>query len=91
MPAEAWIRIGGSAGADATWRTQDALPRLALPEESSAPLLTAAHARSVMTQFGCCNLSTLTMGTDGGWYGRFAKRGRTQNVSVDSAGKLTSN
>ena len=58
---------------------------------STATHITEGGARSLLTGFGCSNLSTLTMGTDGGWYGQCIKSGRTQNVSVDSAGTMASN
>ncbi len=50
--------------------------------------ITEGSARSMLTGFGCSNLSSLTMGTDGGWYGQCSKAGRTQDVSVDNTGKL---
>lgn len=55
---------------------------------STATHITEGGARSLLTGFGCSNLSTLTMGMDGGWSGQCAKGGRTQNVSVDSSGKM---
>ena len=58
---------------------------------STATHITEGGARSLLTGFGCSNLSTLTMGADGGWYGQCTKGGRTQNVSVDSAGTMTGN
>ena len=53
--------------------------------------VTESAARSMLTGFGCANISTLTMGGDGSWYGQCAKGGKTQNVSVDSTGKLAAN
>jgi hypothetical protein len=58
---------------------------------ATAPHVTESAARSMLTDFGCNNISTLTMGGDGGWYGQCAKGGKTQNVSVDSKGKLAVN
>ncbi len=58
---------------------------------STASHITESAARSMLTGFGCSNLSTLTMSMDGAWYGQCAKGGRTQNVSVDSTGKMASN
>ena len=58
----------------------------------SAPHVTeAAAARSMLTGFGCGNISTLTMGGDGSWNGQCAKGGKTQNVTVDSTGKMAAN
>ncbi len=53
--------------------------------------VTESAARSMLTGFGCNNISTLTMGADGSWYGQCAKGGKTQNVSVDSTGKMATN
>ena len=53
--------------------------------------VTESAARSMLTGFGCNNISTLTMGGDGSWYGQCAKGGKTQNVSVDSTGKMATN
>ncbi|MGI4952548.1 MAG: hypothetical protein ACRYGM_12155 [Janthinobacterium lividum] len=53
--------------------------------------VTESAARSMLTDFGCNSISTLTMGGDGSWYGQCAKGGKTQNVSVDSKGKLATN
>ena len=55
------------------------------------PHITESNARSMLTDFGCNNISTLTMSGDGGWYGQCAKGGRTQNVSVDGKGKMAAN
>ena len=57
----------------------------------SAPHVTEAAARSMLTGFGCGNISTLTMGGDGSWNGQCAKGGKTQNVTVDSTGKMAAN
>ena len=58
---------------------------------AAAPHVTEGAARSMLTDFGCGNISTLTMGGDGGWYGQCTKGGKTQNVSVDSKGKTAAN
>ncbi|HEY0202888.1 MAG TPA: hypothetical protein VGC15_01890 [Acetobacteraceae bacterium] len=57
----------------------------------AATHVTESAARSMLTGFGCGNISTLTMGGDGSWYGQCAKGGKTQNVSVDSTGKMAAN
>ncbi len=56
---------------------------------ATASHITESAARSMLTDYGCSNMSTLTMGMDGGWYGQCSKGGRTQNVSVDSSGKIS--
>ena len=55
---------------------------------AAATHITENRARSMLTNFGCNNLSTLTMGTDGSWYGQCSKAGRTQDVSVNSSGAM---
>ncbi len=50
--------------------------------------ITESTARSMLTDYGCNNLSTLTMGADGGWYGQCVKGGSTQRVSVSSSGQM---
>lgn len=50
--------------------------------------ITEAKARSMLTDYGCSSLSTLTMGSDGGWYGQCLKGGSTQRVSVSSSGQM---
>jgi hypothetical protein len=57
---------------------------------SAAPMsghMTEAHARSALMDYGCTNLSTLSSGADGNWYGQCSKGGRTVNVMVDQQGK----
>ncbi len=58
---------------------------------TKATHLTEPAARSMLTDYGCNALSTLTMGADGGWYGQCTKAGNTQRVSVSSAGQITAN
>lgn len=53
--------------------------------------VTESAARSMLVDFGCNNISTLTMGGDGSWYGQCSKGGKIQNMSVDSKGKLAAN
>ena len=55
---------------------------------ATAQHITESAARSMLTGFGCGSISTLTMGGDGTWYGQCAKGGKTQNVTVDSTGKI---
>ncbi len=55
---------------------------------TKATHLTEPTARSMLTDYGCNNISTLTMGADGGWYGQCIKAGSTQRVSVSSAGQI---
>lgn len=50
--------------------------------------ITESAARSMLTDYGCNNLSTLTMGADGGWYGQCVKGGNTQRVSVSRSGQM---
>ena len=50
--------------------------------------ITEAKARSVLTDYGCANLSTLSMGADGGWYGQCTKGGSTKGVSVSNSGQV---
>ncbi len=56
---------------------------------TKATHLTEPAARSMLEDYGCNSLSTLTMGADGGWYGQCTKAGSTQRVSVSSAGQIT--
>lgn len=55
---------------------------------ATASHITESTARSMLTDYGCNNLSTLTMGADGGWYGQCTKGGSTQRVSVSSSGQM---
>ena len=56
---------------------------------TKASHLSEPAARSMLTDYGCNNLSTLTMGGDGGWYGQCVKAGATQRVNVSSSGQIT--
>jgi hypothetical protein len=51
--------------------------------------ITEAHARSMLMDFGCSNLSTLSSGTDGSWSGMCTKGGKTSMVTVDQEGKTS--
>ncbi len=50
--------------------------------------ITEPAARSMLIDYGCNNLSALSMGGDGAWYGQCTKGGSTKNVSVSSSGQL---
>ncbi len=54
----------------------------------AAKHITEGTARSMLIDFGCSNLSSLSMGMDGSWYGQCAKSGRTQSVSVSGSGQV---
>ena len=58
---------------------------------SNAKYITEPAARSMLTDYGCSNLSTLSMGADGAWYGQCTKGGSTQRVSVSSKGQVAAN
>ena len=49
--------------------------------------VTEGMARSSLTNFGCSNISTLTMGGDGAWYGQCYKGGAPINVGVNGQGQ----
>jgi len=55
---------------------------------TKATHVTEAAARSMLEDYGCNNVSALSMGADGGWYGQCTKGGSTQRVSVSSSGQL---
>lgn len=55
---------------------------------AKASHITESKARSMLTDYGCSSLSTLTMHANGSWYGQCAKSGRTQDVSVSSSGAM---
>ena len=55
---------------------------------TNAKYITEPAARSMLADYGCNNLSALSMGADGGWYGQCTKGGRMQNVSVSNSGQL---
>ena len=48
--------------------------------------ITEAHARSVLTAYGCSNLSVLSRGPQGNWRGTCTKGGQTTEVLVDEEG-----
>jgi hypothetical protein len=58
---------------------------------ASGTHVTEGSARSALTDYGCSNISTLSMTSEGGWVGQCAKGGRTQNVSVDADRKVSAN
>jgi hypothetical protein len=51
--------------------------------------LTAMHARSAMTDFGCSGITTLGVAADGGYYAQCMKGGRTINVMMDKSGAVS--
>ncbi len=55
---------------------------------TKATHITEPAARSMLIDYGCNNLSTLSMGADGGWYGQCVKGGSTQRVSVSNSGQV---
>ena len=50
--------------------------------------LTEPAARSILTDYGCASLSSLSMAADGAWYGQCVKGGSTQRVSVNTSGQV---
>jgi len=52
--------------------------------------VTAATARADLMAYGCNNLSALSRGPQGSWYGRCDKGGKTVDVTVDQQGKIAS-
>ena len=51
--------------------------------------LTDAHARSILTNFGCSGISALNVSGDGGWVGQCSKGGKTVVATVDGSGAVT--
>jgi hypothetical protein len=51
--------------------------------------MTAMHARSAMTDFGCGGITPLGVAADGGYYAQCMKGGRTINVMMDKSGKVS--
>ena len=51
--------------------------------------ITEPASRSMLIDYGCNNISSLTMGGDGGWYGQCTKAGSIQRVAVSSGGEIT--
>lgn len=68
-----------------------ALPGLAFAEGSSAPPLTAAHARSAMMQFGCSGITALGVRPDNSYHGQCSEGGQLINVMMDKTGTMASN
>jgi hypothetical protein len=56
---------------------------------TAAGHITEGQARSVLMDFGCSNISTLSSGTDGNWSGMCTKGGTTSMVRVDQQGKAS--
>jgi hypothetical protein len=51
-----------------------------------AKSITEGHARSVLMDFGCSNVSALNETQNGSWTGQCSKGGRTVDVAVDQKG-----
>ena len=51
--------------------------------------LTDGQARSILTDFGCSNISGLNVAADGGWLGQCVKGGRTVVAVVNKSGTVT--
>ncbi len=86
-------------GPGGTWYAQCTKGGAAVPvmvdEKGVASATKAKHitepaARSMLLDYGCNNLSSLSMGADGGWYGQCIKGGSTQSVSVSQSGQVAS-
>ena len=56
--------------------------------QGTASQMTAASARADLMGHGCNNVSTLTRGPQGSYYGRCDKAGKTVDVKVDPQGKI---
>ena len=73
------------AGAGAGWAQTSA----GNPAAGGSTALTEAHARSLMMNYGCSNVSALSMGMSGTWHGQCSKGGQTVDVMVDPQGKVS--
>ena len=62
-------------------------PGLALAQTTSS--LTASHARSAMTEFGCNGITALGLSPDGEYHGQCTKGGKLINVMMDKNGKVS--
>jgi len=51
--------------------------------------LTEPQARSLAMQWGCGNVSRLSQGQSGRWFGQCQKGGEAVNVMVDPSGKVS--
>jgi hypothetical protein len=67
----------GLAGAETAWAQTATQP------------LTEPQARSLAMQWGCTNVSRLSLGQSGRWFGQCQKGGQTVNVLVDEQGKVS--
>lgn len=87
------------AGPNGTWHGQctkgGALINVMVDAQGKASVatgvthITEGQARYALTDFGCgsTSISSLSMGSDGSWYGQCTKGGATTNVGVDAKGK----
>ena len=58
------------------------------PATTKAPRLGEPRARSLLLDYGCNNVSTLSMDNQGSWYGSCVKGGQTVSLKVDQQGKV---
>ena len=84
-PGGTWHAECTKAG---TPRTPVMVDTQGVASAAKASHLTEPAARSMLIDYGCNSLSTLTMGADGGWYGQCLKGGSTQRVTVSSSGQI---
>ena len=85
------------AGPNGTWHGQctkgGALINVMVDAQGKASVatgvthITEGMARSSLTSFGCSNISALSMGGDGTWYGQCYKGGAPINVGVNAQGQ----
>ena len=76
-PAIAIAALLGLAAAQSAWANP--------PTQT----LTEPKARSLVMGWGCTNVSRLSQGQSGRWFGRCEKGGETVNVMVDNQGKVS--
>ena len=84
-PGGTWHAECTKAGA----RTPVMVDTQGVASTTKATHLTEPAARSKLIDYGCNNISSLTMGGDGGWYGQCTKAGSIQRVAVSSGGEIT--
>ncbi len=65
-------------------------PILAIAQTTGpANTMSASHARSAMTDFGCNGITQLGVAADGSYHGQCQKGGKTINVMMDAKGKVS--
>lgn len=57
--------------------------------QAPAQGLTEPQVRSLVTEWGCTNVSRLSMGQAGRWFGECQKGGKTVDVMVDEQGRVS--